>query len=131
MKKGMWGILLVVLAGALFMFLQPKKERPLPNLSNKSQEEALRATLSYLQKEVPEIAWMEIQANNVYLGWKSVPANFDSINRDAAVQANRALNFDVHVWSVSETQKGWRPGNKSFICETVARFGKVKESSCE
>jgi hypothetical protein len=89
----------------------------------------LRSALSYLN-DINEIAWVDIEDNNVYIGWKSIPPDFSVINRGAAFQGNKALDFGVHVWSVKAAQRGWRPGAGPYLCETTARYGKVQDSSC-
>lgn len=63
------------------------------------REDILREKLGYL-KDIPEVAWVQFDSNNVYLGWKSIPTDFNLINRTAAMNGNHAIGFGVHVWSV-------------------------------
>jgi uncharacterized protein YxeA len=40
------------------------------------------------------------------------------------------VGFGVHVWAVSESQKGWRPGGGSYYCNATTRHGKIEKSGC-
>ena len=91
----------------------------------------LSAALAYLKQNVPEIAWVDFEKNNVYIGWRKIPPDFKAINWSSAMIGNRAIGFAVHVWSVEAKQKGWRPGDDPYYCETTARHRKVQDSSCK
>ena len=90
---------------------------------------ALENRLAYL-KDIPEIAWVEFDGNDVYIGFKQRPSDLRAIVNAAAVWGNRAYGFGVHVWAVEAKYRGWRPGNAPYYCEATARYGKIQDSSC-
>jgi hypothetical protein len=95
-----------------------------------TREQVLKERLSYLD-EVSEISWVEIDGNNVYIGFRSIPEDYDMIVRAAAFHGNNAIDFGVHVWAIDAKYTGWRPGQgKPFICEATARYGRVQDSNC-
>lgn len=90
----------------------------------------LMARLSYL-RELPEVTWIEVDDNNVFIGWHRIPADFRSVNIAAANLGNRTIDFGVHIWSLKSSQSGWRPGDPGgYICETTARHGQIEHTSC-
>ena len=93
----------------------------------RSRGEVLAERLSYLTTEVPEIAWVEVDDNDVYIGFKQIPDDMDLIVRFAAVNGNTAINFGVHVWAVPATSRGWRPGTGPYYQEVTARYGRVED----
>jgi flavin-binding protein dodecin len=43
-------------------------------VKNNEKEKALKNALEYLEDSVKEIAWIEIEDNDVYIGFKTLPA---------------------------------------------------------
>ena len=81
---------------------------------DKGDQHILFKSVKYLT-DIPEVSWIEVEQNDVYIGWNSIPSDFDMINRFAAMIGNRAINFGVHVWSIQASKKGWRPGDSSYL----------------
>ena len=119
--------LLVVLAG----FLMMKTCGGSASSSNSAVTATISSALAYL-KEVPEISWVEFEGNEAYLGFSTIPDDFEAVVNLAALNANRAIGRGAHVWAVdaNKAKPGWRPGDAGFICEATARHGKVEDSSC-
>lgn len=87
-------------------------------------EAALKKSLAYLEK-IDDVAWVEFDSNNVYVGFRSKPGDLAIIVNAAAVGGNNAYGFGVHVWAISSEHKGWRPGSGPYLCEATARYGKL------
>jgi len=85
----------------------------------------LMESLEYLN-DVEEIVWVEIDENDVYIGFAPVPDDWDLIIRGAAYNGNREINFGTHVWAAYGERKGWRPGQSTYLGEVTARYGKVE-----
>ena len=99
-------------------------------LKNWSKKEIkIKESLSYLIDSVKQIKQIKIKKNIVIIAWNKIPSDFSVINRGAALQANKATDFGVHIWSVPSGHIGWDE-TQSYICETTARYGKVQNSSC-
>ncbi|MCH8158088.1 MAG: hypothetical protein IID18_10135, partial [Nitrospinae bacterium] len=81
-------------------------------------------------RDVPEIRWVKVDKKNIVIGWKGIPSNFPMINRTAAVNANKAVGYLIHVWSVRHTQKKWTIGTKPYLCKTVAERRRIQQSAC-
>jgi len=90
---------------------------------------ALKKRMEYL-RGIEEVSWVEIDNNNVYIGFERRPLDLPAIVNAAAVVGNRALDFGVHVWAVAAEHSGWRPGDAPYYCEATARYGKLK-SPCK
>jgi hypothetical protein len=90
-----------------------------------SREQIITNELQYLNN-VEEIAWFEVEDNNVYIGFNTRPNDLTLILRGAALRANKAINFGVHVWGVKASQKDWRPGQGTYYEEVTARYGKIE-----
>ena len=90
-----------------------------------SREQKLRNELQYLN-DIKEISWFEVDDNDVYIGFRTRPNDLSLILRGAALRANKAINFGVHVWGVKSSQKGWRPGQGPYYEEVTARYGKIE-----
>jgi len=90
------------------------------------EEKILANRLAYLH-EIPEIDWIEIEDNNVYIGFNSLPEDWRIIVNAAAVHGNKAINFGCHAWAVDARYRGWRPGDGPFYGEASARYGKLEE----
>lgn len=83
--------------------------------------------LDYLRTEVPELAWMEVDGNNVYLGFRfDIPDDWRLIVNGAALSGNRATDFGVHVWA-TQAREGWRPGDRGVLCQATARDGHLEQ----
>ena len=89
---------------------------------------ALKERLSYL-KDIPEISWIVIVKNNVYLGFNKKINDMGAICRGAALNGNRAYGFGVHVYAVDGHQADWRKAK--HYCRATARRGKVTRSNCK
>lgn len=88
---------------------------------------ALSKRLSYL-KDIPEISWVIIVKNNVYLGFVKKINDMGAICRGAAVQGNRAYGFGVHVYAVDGYQADWKKAK--HYCRATARHGRITGSNC-
>ena len=86
----------------------------------------LTQRLAYLTEDVAEIEWVEVESNDVYIGFREVPKDMDLILRFAAVHGSNAINYGVHVWAVPSQSRGWRPGGGFYYAEITARNGKVE-----
>lgn len=88
-----------------------------------SRNDVIRSELAYLA-EVEEIAWMHVDDNDVYLGFSSRPQDMDWIVRGAAIRANRAIHFGVHVYAMPASE---RPGfGCRYYFEHTARHGRIE-----
>lgn len=92
-------------------------------------EKELKESVEYLE-EIPEIKWVKVKRNSVIVGWKGLPKKFNLINTEAALKGTRATGRTVYVWSVRHTQKNWITGTRPYLCKTIAKNGKVNETSC-
>lgn len=95
-------------------------------ISRSSYAEILRNELSYLI-DIEEVSWYEVNNNNVYIGFSPVPNDWNLIIRGAAFRGNKAIDFGVHVWALEGSQRGWRPGDGSYLGEVTARYGRVQD----
>ena len=128
-KVGCFGLLLAIgffafIAIGLVMTIQylspPDKQRP---------KISIKKSLSYLN-DIPEVEWVEVDGNDVYIGFKERPSDLKLIIHAAAINGNRAHGFGVHVWAVDAKYAGWRPGAGPYWCTATARHGKITDSSC-
>ena len=95
-------------------------------LSNFSTKEStIRNAIKYA-KDIKEIKWIEIDDNDIYVGFKPVPSDWKPIIIGIALSGNKAINYGVHTWAVNSGQKGWRPGQGSYIGKVTARYGKIQ-----
>lgn len=93
------------------------------------REKILKQRLGYL-KDRDEVCWVEIEDNNVYIGFSTRPPDLTTILRAAAFRGNRAIDFGVHVWGAGCTKPGWRPGGRALWWQNVtARYGKIEPGS--
>ena len=98
---------------------------PTNALSN-DREKGLKKALAYL-KEIQEIGWVKFDKNNVYIGWKSYPADLKYIVNAAATIGHKAIGFGIHIYNyMGETIKT----DGSFFCTVTKRHGKFKENTC-
>ena len=93
--------------------------------SNSEKESKLKESLLYLS-EIQEIAWYEIEGNDIYIGFSKLPDDWRMIIKGAAIKGNEAINFGCHVWAVDASKRGWRPGDSSYYGEVTARYGKIE-----
>ncbi|MBN2182495.1 MAG: hypothetical protein JW715_11335 [Sedimentisphaerales bacterium] len=102
----------------LFMAFVDEYRNPqsMPDSTSASRTQALREELSYLS-DIPEVAWFEIESNNVYVGFSSLPNDWEKIIKNAAQKGKAAINFGCHVYAISADKKGWRPGDSPFYGE--------------
>jgi hypothetical protein len=91
-------------------------------------QQALESRLGYL-KDIPEVAWVNYNSNNVYIGFNKRPQDLASIVGGAGLFGNRAYGFGVHVWAVPADNKNWKIGDP-FYCEATGRYGKVQDNDC-
>ena len=91
----------------------------------------LRGQLQHLE-DIEEVAWVEFDRNDVYVGFRSVPTDLIAVVNSAALRGNRALNFGVSVYAVQSppAQRGWRLGQPGFLCWAAVRYGKF-EHTCQ
>ena len=101
---------------------EPKKTKSYGS----SREDKIKNELLYLN-DVQEVAWYEVDDNDVYIGFSPVPNDWNLIIRGAALRANKAIDFGVHVWALKGSQRGWRPGKGTYLGEVTARYGRVKD----
>jgi len=96
-----------------------------PASTSVTRSQVLHKELSYLT-DISEVAWIEIERNDVYVGFNTLPNDWEMIIKGAAVRGNHAINFGCHVWAVSADKKGWRPGDSSCYGEFTARYGRIE-----
>ena len=90
---------------------------------------ALKKRLTYL-RDIEEVAWVEFEDNDVYVGFTHRPSDLAAVINTAALHGNRAHGFGVHVWAVFANPRGWRPGDGPYYCEATARSDELK-GSCD
>lgn len=96
--------------------------------ASRSREAVIRAELRYLDAQLtPEIAWMDIDDNNVYIGFSKRLDDMSMVIRGAALRCNKAINFGCHVWAVpADGARPWRPGSGPYYEEVTARHGMIE-----
>lgn len=85
----MFRIFCVALLCALFLNLPTSSHA-------KSLEKELKKSVKYLEK-IPEVKWLKISRDNVIVGWKGFPSNFNLINTEAALKGTKATGRTVYV----------------------------------
>lgn len=79
--------------------------------------------LAYLS-DIPEVAEVVFVRNNVYIGFESLPDDFETIVRAAAFHGNKALGRRVHVWAckyvAGQDHRAW-----PWYCFATGQNGKV------
>ena len=93
--------------------------------SSASRQSILHREMAYLE-ELPEVAWYEVQGNNVYVGFRTLPVDWKTVINGAALHGNKAIDFGCHVWAVHADKRGWRPGDGPFYGESTARYGRLE-----
>ena len=91
--------------------------KPNPDLQN---------ALLYLN-DLPGVAWVKYRANNVYIGFYTVPNSDDlsDILTVAAMRGNLAIEFACHVWGVAHDEKV--PSPQNWYGTVTVRYGEVEE----
>jgi len=130
-KKGNGCLLLIILLiviATVYLFnggLNNNNATSKSSSRSLSQQQIITNELKYLN-DIEEIGWYEVDGNTVYVGFNIRPTDISLILKGAALRANNAINFGVHVWAVKANQKGWRPGDSSYYEEVTARHGKIE-----
>ena len=119
---GIWVISVILLVVGISMLPDD------PDGTTIESERQLAEALAYLN-DVDDVTWMEVDRNNVYLGFGVVSEDLALIVNDAAMNGNEVLGLGVHVWAV-QADLGWRPGQPGLLCEATARGGQF-ENTCE
>jgi len=126
---------LIILSGLLLLttllFCQTqstKQENKITVVKNGSSGygEKLKERLDYLNK-VKEIIWIDIENNDVYIGFDPVPDDWKLVAQMAALHGNNKIGFGVHVWAIHTRQRGWRPGTGGYLGEYTARYGSIEK----
>ena len=111
----------------------PEPDRPTvtERLAASTAAEMERVGLAYLEG-LAGVAWVEVDGNDAYIGFHSVPSDLRTVVNGAAFQGNRATGFGFHAWAVDarRSSPGWRPGQAGFVCSATARHGRVESSDC-
>jgi len=131
MHKSKYKIPALILAGlAISLTISIFKSKN--SSSNTERPEASSSQLNIIEQElqylndIEEIAWYEVDGNDIYIGFNRRPNDISFILRGAALRANKVTNFGVHVWGVNANQKGWRPGDGPYYEEVTARYGEIE-----
>ena len=120
------GLVAIILFGMLYNLLTKGSATA---ILTPSQSRTLADAYAYL-KEQPDVAWVETQDNNVYIGFRSKPEDLSTVVRAAAFVGRSAVNETVHVWAVDGTQLHWRPSNGNgtyWLCGTAHQDGTYHE----
>lgn len=133
MKNAIIVLLVLIIIGfsiILFSFFESSANTPYEwknRPKRSSNYQALQGAMSYLL-DIPEIEWYEIQGNDIYIGFNTLPSDWRIIINGAALRANETIDFGVHVWAIDSNRfnKGWRPGDGSYYGEVTARYGKIR-----
>jgi len=86
---------------------------------------SLMTEMNYLN-DISEIGWWEVDDNDVYINFNTLPSDWNMIVRAVALKGNKTTNFGVHVWVLSGKQKGWKPRDGGHIKQITARYGKIE-----
>ena len=107
-----------------------------PSISTQSsREQTIASALKYLdesepynsaKKLIPELQWIDIKSNRVYLGFTRRPSDMDLILKGAALKCNQAINFGCHVWAVDARDRPFVPGEGRYYQSVTARYGKIQ-----
>lgn len=80
--------------------------------------------------DIKEVGWYLVDGKNIIIGWKGIPKSFYGWNHRTAVRASKLSLYEVSVWSVRHTRKGWSPGEGGQICVTTAERGRLRKTNC-
>lgn len=86
----------------------------------------MQQALLYLN-DIKEIGWYHVYGNDVVVGFKSKPQDWELILKGVAVKANETINSGVHAWAVDASRKSYKPGNSGFWQCVTARNGKIEQ----
>lgn len=115
----------LLVGGAVYLAPSCEQAQQAAQTSQREGAAKIRAALRYLD-EVPEVKWVEVEGNNVYIGFDPKPSDLALILRGAALKANAATDFGAHAWAVDAGQTGWRPGDGPYYAHATARYGRVQ-----
>lgn len=87
---------------------------------------ALRERLAYVEN-LSEVAWLEFDGGDVYIGFSRRPPDLANIVNTAAVAGHQAHGARVTVWAVDGGAPGWRPGDGEPFCKVTIRLGSIEE----
>ena len=121
-QKGIFVLSVLFVFGNLSVFVGCGERK-----TSRQPPKALFEAVKYLS-DIPEVKWVDLDDNNIYIGFNPVPDDMIAVCTAAALHGNKAINFGVHVWAINAARynKGWRPGDGSYIYETTARHGKIE-----
>jgi len=91
-----------------------------------TEEEVLVDSLEFLG-ESPDVAWYEIQENQVVIGFEEETPTIEPIIREAALRGNRALDYGFCAWAVPATPRDWTMNEDPYFVFVWARYGSVDE----
>ncbi len=74
----------------------------------------------------PEIEWVRIDANTIYLGVTHCDRDIEETARELALRGNEQLNFGCHVWVVPAGSPRYGPDliSNSYF-NVTARYGRI------
>ncbi len=79
--------------------------------------------LAYLN-DIEGVAQVAFERNNVFIGFETLPDDYESIVRAAAFHGNKALGRRVHVWACKYDAE-IAPDRWPVYCFATAQNGKV------
>lgn len=91
-----------------------------------NRQARLSQAMAYL-KQIPEVAWCDIEDNNVYIGFYPLPADWRVVLNGAALRGSETINFGFHAWACDGAVEHWRPGQKGYYGEQSARYGRLED----
>lgn len=96
-------------------------------------ESAVRSRLGYLSEPdyADEVAWYEVDGNDVYIGVKRTN-QLHSLVVPAAMECHKVLGRGCHAWAARAevAKRGWRPGDPGYLCEATVRYGRLQDTDC-
>lgn len=112
----------------------------LAGLSTGSEDEpapdavSTKAALQYITDgtgDFEDVAWHKVIGSSVYIAFNDL-GDVSMLTRSAAWNCSQATGHGCHVWALdaSKITRDWTPGAGPFICEAVAREGRVVKSDC-
>lgn len=127
-------IIAILASGAIYLGVQIAPEsssRPAADSEMTARRAAIVAALAYLD-DLDEVTAVKVPdrglRNNVLIGFASQPADLPMVVAGAALKANKAIGFGVHVWAVPPGQTSLPP--ERYLCEATARSGRITDNSC-
>jgi len=90
------------------------------------KEIKLKDELKYLD-DITDISWWEVDNNNVYICFVTVPSDWRLVLQGAALRGNARIGFGTHVTALVGEKNGWRPGDGGgYLGMVSARHGKIE-----